>query len=302
MDDIEETNSQEVTGDDVEMDNGEAAENVEENDGETGNGMPFDGEEITEPRQTFLDYLMSPMVTLLIGSGETQTMLTAHQALLLKSPYLSELCKSFIEDGAVSHSTDYPGSFCSAVSPLVLTLDPTNQPRSVELPDDDITTVGCFLEFLYTGEYFPRKLPGQRTLETDPSLPSVDDTGEQLLKHARVYTLAEKFGVSQLKTLATSKIHCINSTVKGEIAYARYVYAFTEKDDTAVRAPVVSFWATRSHTLRSEAEEEFKSLCLEFPQFGYDVLSKILFPGVDALLRRMMISCRRFLWRIDEYR
>lgn len=148
--------------------------------------------------------------------------------------------------------------------------------RQIELVDYDIDAVGCFLEFLYTGEYFPKKLPGQRVLESDPTVPSVDDSGDQLLKHARVYTLAEKFGVSALKTLASSKIHCVNSTAKGEIAYARYVYQYTGKDDTAIRAPVASFWATRSHTLRAEAEEEFKSLCLEYPQFGYDVLSMLL--------------------------
>lgn len=65
----------------------------------------------------------------------------------------------------------------------------------------------------------------------------------------------------------------MNSTAKGEIAYARYVYANTQKDDTTIRAPVANFWATRSHTLRSEAEDEFRQMCLEFPQFGYDVLS-----------------------------
>lgn len=152
-------------------------------------------------------------------------------------------------------------------------LTPTAQPREVELTDFDVGAVGCFLEYLYTGEYFPKKLPGQRVLESDPTVPSVDGSGDQLLKHARVYTLAEKFGVPGLKTLASSKIHCVNSTVKGEIAYARYVYAYTSDDDTVIRAPVASFWATRSHTLRAEAESEFKSLCLEHPQFGYDVLS-----------------------------
>jgi len=101
-------------------------------------------------------------------------------------------------------------------------------------------------------------------------------TGDQLLKHAKVYTLAEKFGLAHLKNLASSKIHCVNSTAKGEIAYARYVYEFTPKEDTAIRAPVANFWATRSHTLRAEAEDEFRSLCLEFPQFGYDVLSRFL--------------------------
>lgn len=28
--------------------------------------------------------------------------------------------------------------------------------------------------------------------------------------------------------------------------------------------------------LRHEAEEEFRAMCLEFPQFGFDVLSKVL--------------------------
>jgi hypothetical protein len=134
--------------------------------------------------------------------------------------------------------------------------------------------VGCFLEFLYTGDYFPRKVPGTRDLERDPATPAVDETGDQLLKHARVYTLAETLSLPALKSLASSKIHCVNSTAKGEIAYARYVYAHTHKDDTTIRAPVANFWATRSHTLRAEAEDEFRSMCLEFPQFGYDVLSK----------------------------
>lgn len=148
-----------------------------------------------------------------------------------------------------------------------------NKPRQIELSNEDVDAVGCFLEFLYTGEYFPRKVPGQRALESDPSLPKVDDTGDQLLKHARVYTLADRFGLGKLKNQASSKIHCVSSTAKGEIAYARYVYEFTTPQDATIRAPIANFWATRSHTLRREAEEEFRSLCLEFPQFGYDVLS-----------------------------
>ena len=150
------------------------------------------------------------------------------------------------------------------------------QPRQIELPSEDLDAMGCFLEFLYTGDYFPKKVPGQRTLEKDASIPDVDMTGDQLLKHAKVYTLAEKFGLTDLKNLASSKIHCVNSTAKGEIAYARYVYEYTSREDAAIRVPVANFWATRSHTLRAEAEKEFRTLCLEFPQFGYDVLSMSL--------------------------
>jgi len=39
---------------------------------------------------------------------------------------------------------------------------------------------------------------------------------------------------------------------------------------------VAAFWATRSHVLRHEAEEEFRAMCIEFPQFGFDVLSLVL--------------------------
>ncbi|KAF6798158.1 hypothetical protein CMUS01_15740 [Colletotrichum musicola] len=208
-----------------------------------------------EPRTTFASYLASPVVTLLIGQEESVQILTAHQALLVQSPFFKDACAQFSDDGS---------------------------PRQIELSGEDIDAVGCFLEYLYTGEYFPKKVAGSRTLEQDPSTPDVDSDGTQLLKHARVYTLAEKFGLPGLRSLASSKIHCVNSTARGEIAYARYVYAYTSKDDTTIRAPVASFWATRSHTLRSEAEEEFRSLCLEYPQFGYDVLTRVL----DEKLKR----------------
>ncbi|KAI1173311.1 hypothetical protein F4777DRAFT_457202 [Nemania sp. FL0916] len=236
-------------GGDVEMAEGE------EGDGHEGTVLPFaDGGE-SDPRTTFISYLTSPVITLIVGSAETETILTAHQALLVQSPFFADACAAFADDGS---------------------------PRQVELSSEEIDAVGCFLEYLYTGDYFPKKLPGQRLLEPDPTLPAVDETGEQLLKHARVYTIAEKFGVDKLKSLASSKIHCVNSTAKGEITYARYIYQYTNKDDTTVRAPVANFWATRSHTLRAEAEDEFRALCLEFPQFGYDVLTRVL----DEKLKR----------------
>ncbi|KLU90276.1 hypothetical protein MAPG_09240 [Magnaporthiopsis poae ATCC 64411] len=244
---------------DVDMEGGEGAGAA----GDETAALPYAGEEGPEEtapaRVPFINYLSSPVVTLTAGIDETETILTAHQALLVQSPWFAEACGEFPDDGS---------------------------PRHVDLTGDDVDAVGCFLEFLYTGDYFPRKVPGTRQLETDPSLPNVDESGDQLLKHARVYTLAEKFQMPALRNLASSKIHCVNSTAKGEIAYARYVYQHTHNDDTVIRAPVANFWATRSHTLRSEAEEEFRSLCLEFPQFGYDVLTRVL----DEKLKREQAS------------
>jgi len=233
--------------------------NAEAPHADNENGLPFQEEAMEDvpPRITYIDYLKSPVIGLLVGQGDEQALLTAHQALLVASPWFATACAAFSDDYEVSE-------------------------RRIDLIDEDPDAVGCFLEFLYTGDYFPRKLPGSRDLERDPSVPAVDDTGDQLLKHARVYTLAETLHLPQLKSLASSKIHCINSTAKGEIAYARYVYAHTNKDDQAIRAPVANFWATRSHTLRAEAEDEFRHMCLEFPQFGYDVLTRVL----DEKLKR----------------
>ncbi|KAF1987452.1 hypothetical protein K402DRAFT_392715 [Aulographum hederae CBS 113979] len=199
-------------------------------------------------RETFVDFFKSPIVELIVGTGEDQTVLTAHQAFLHKSPYFAEL---------LSQSSS----------------------RRVDLPHDDLTAVGSFLEYLYNDEYFPKRLhPHSKdsALETDPTLPSPDDNGVALLRHARVYTLADKFGLPALKSLAHSKIHRTGSTARGEMAYARFVYKETSAEDTTIRKPVAAFWATRSHVLRHEADAKFRSMCLEFPQFAFDVLTLVL--------------------------
>ena len=152
------------------------------------------------------------------------------------------------------------------------------QPRQITFPDCDIDAMGSVIEYLYTGEYFPKKTSSARDapLEKDPRQPVPDDDGAGLLVHARVYTLAERLGLPELKSLAHSKIHRTASTAKGELAYARFVYKESNPDDQTIRKPVAAFWATRSYSLRHDAEPEFKAMCLEFPQFSYDVLQLVL--------------------------
>lgn len=55
--------------------------------------------------------------------------------------------------------------------------------------------MGCFLQYLYTGEYYPKVLENGQ-LESDKGGETTDEDGEQLLKHAKVYSLADKFGVA----------------------------------------------------------------------------------------------------------
>ncbi|PYI17758.1 hypothetical protein BO86DRAFT_384175 [Aspergillus japonicus CBS 114.51] len=208
-----------------------------------------------EPRRNpgiqFLDFLTSPIVELVLGTGQSKTILTAHQSLLLESPLLAEKVAAF------------------AVTPTA-----NISKRRIELPAENVEAFGYFLQFQYTRDYCTSHTETHTEQET--VVGETDDSGEQLLKHARVYTLAEKLGIPSLKALAHSKIHRINSTSQGEIAYARYVYTNTPTDDVTIRKPVATFWALRSHVLRHEAVEEFKNLCIDVPQFCYDVLSLVL--------------------------
>lgn len=142
----------------------------------------------------------------------------------------------------------------------------------------DMDAMGSVVEYLYTGEYFPKKTSSARDapLEKDPRQPNSDDEGVGLLVHARIYTLADRLQLPDLKSLAHSKIHRTASTAKGELAYARYVYKESNPEDATIRKPVAAFWATRSYSLRHDAEPEFRAMCLEFPQFSYDVLQLVL--------------------------
>ncbi|RPA87493.1 hypothetical protein BJ508DRAFT_320506 [Ascobolus immersus RN42] len=204
---------------------------------------------------TFVEHLKSPIVTLLVGTPPAQSTLTAHQSLLTMSPYFARLCEDLPTKAGL---------------------------YEIRLPEDELEPMGCFLQYLYTGDYFPKIIKGvsgEDTLEEDPELEestATDKDGTQLLKHAKVYTLADKLGLEELKTLAHSKIHRINSTAVGELEYARYVYGNTDTKDVTIRAPIATFWAHKSYVLRHQAQKEFKDMILDFPQFAYDILTIVL--------------------------
>jgi hypothetical protein len=67
------------------------------------NGFPFQGEPLEDApaRVTFIDYLKSPAISLLVGQGDEQALLTAHQALLVTSPWFEEACARFSNDVSV---------------------------------------------------------------------------------------------------------------------------------------------------------------------------------------------------------
>ena len=98
----------------------------------------------------FKSYLKSPMITILVGSLPSESALSAHLMLLQASPLLSEVCANY--------SADTPAG-----------------ERIVHLPDDDLSAVGAFLEYLYTKEYAPRLIAGPSGKSEDLVLENVGD-------------------------------------------------------------------------------------------------------------------------------
>ena len=90
---------------DVEMVEGAGEEDVTAaaNDSE----LPFaEGgpEDPPKPRIGYLQYLASPIVTLLVGGGDNEHVLAAHQALLTQSTWFAQQCAEFTNDGSVSRA------------------------------------------------------------------------------------------------------------------------------------------------------------------------------------------------------
>jgi hypothetical protein len=79
--------------------------------GENGIAFHDDEEDVVIPtRVTFMDHLKSPVVELLVGEGEGQALLTAHQALLVQSPFFEDAC-SRISDNALVQDDHFLDSF-----------------------------------------------------------------------------------------------------------------------------------------------------------------------------------------------
>jgi hypothetical protein len=107
----------EITGDNSVAENGGSAdvemggEDVVEVAAATDGDKNADGEkeqEIEEEeeaqiptRATYLDHLKSPIVELSVEQDDTATVLSAHQALLVQSPFFEDACAQFSDDTPV---------------------------------------------------------------------------------------------------------------------------------------------------------------------------------------------------------
>lgn len=96
-----------------------------------GSELPFaEGgpEDPPKPRIGYPQYLESPIVTLLVGSGDSEHVLAAHQALLTQSTWFAEQCAEFANDGSVRTSTAHPAVHaCPQANPPIA--PPDRAPR-----------------------------------------------------------------------------------------------------------------------------------------------------------------------------
>jgi hypothetical protein len=98
---------------DVEMGNEEVIVEIDisgtgANEDNNENGLPFleEAMEDAPARITYIDYLKSPVIGLLVGQGDEQALLTAHQSLLTSSPWFADACAKFSDEVSVSISDD----------------------------------------------------------------------------------------------------------------------------------------------------------------------------------------------------
>ena len=99
----------------VEMSGEELLVEIEAAAPEDENGLPFQEESLEDAptRVTFIDYLKSPVISLLVGQGDEQALLTAHQALLVASPWFAEACARFSNNVSVRPRPP-PSTLCIA--------------------------------------------------------------------------------------------------------------------------------------------------------------------------------------------
>ena len=110
---IDESGDVSMTADTPIVEIGGAAPATEEEAGVDDTALPFQEETMDDvpPRTTYIDYLKSPVIGLLVGQGDEQALLTAHQGLLITSPWFKEACDKFSSDLSVRPiSSDMPSN------------------------------------------------------------------------------------------------------------------------------------------------------------------------------------------------
>ena len=95
------------------------------------------------------------------------------------------------------------------------------QTRTISMLDDDPEALHCLLEFLYTGRYAYNAHNDDGPLQTD--LETDAEWIELVLRHAEVFSLADKYDIKGLKRLARGRL-CVASVASVRcLAVGEYV-------------------------------------------------------------------------------
>jgi hypothetical protein len=73
----------------------ETADGNQNGEGENGQENTDEEEKPLPVRVTYVDHLKSPIVELIVGQDDAKTVLSAHQALLVQSPFFENACDQF---------------------------------------------------------------------------------------------------------------------------------------------------------------------------------------------------------------
>ncbi|KAH7381197.1 hypothetical protein DE146DRAFT_278733 [Phaeosphaeria sp. MPI-PUGE-AT-0046c] len=122
-------------------------------------------------------------------------------------------------------------------------------------------------EYLYTGDY-----------SDDLSHDFEDDSA--LLKEPRVYALADRFLLGDLKALATAKLQKKLEELWTSQEFPdciRQVYATTVESDRAMRSAVVE--VAKEHVRELGTKVEFKDLIREGGDFAVEYFESVVFPA-----------------------
>lgn len=153
----------------------------------------------------------------------------------------------------------------------------------ISLSDDDAQAVDLMIYYLYHLDYNPSYPPGQsenyhdREKETDQYF-SLDDLQQfcqprpELITHAKVYALAEKYRIDDLKAVALRKFN--EETVKhwarrDLLEATQVVYQSTVETDRGMRDAAVSTFFKHPELLdKQEVQDMFRTL----PLLAYDLM------------------------------
>lgn len=194
--------------------------------------------------------LMSPTVTLLIGSDAT--VFHASQDILCRLPFFRAALQ---------------GEFREAAD------------RRITMPEDEPQTVAALLEFLYTGSYtYPYHTPSEATDESDGPAADLDEGAY----HVGVYATAYKYGCTGLVEAALKAFMFVLGQLKGvdvlrlwKGAYAKdlLLKAVTGKED-------VGAFRTGLPTLLKEMytahPTEMERTSVDYPALLHDLLRLVV--------------------------